>query len=510
MLDSISANYIHKNPCFALLGRLKHAATRVPRHMSYIRTMMRLVNCVVCLSLLGAAADTYAQLKGKWTKEFISDTCVGMTALGADSLGVMAITNKPYLLGSMMTTWVSSDSGRHSKSQSFYTRSVRPWPNNFNTTNFFSARLTDDRRANFTTIQVGSGNQIAISLNNGLNWGPSPNLLINGRIAVTKMFNPDSGYQIVYEIDWTNQKTSFYGQAVYDSGFGLTYPALWNFTVDGRVQDCEGLVISRDSFFLSMTIDGRTKTARTTDGGNWWTFKDYDSSFGKLKALAPGKRPGVMFAVWRPGQDDAAVSFDFGTSWGVLNTPLTGGRAQRIYESDTGVYWLMIGRTPYDVMVNLHTWVPPAHVDTLYYTTDAGSTWHIDSSFFGDTVVAMCWPTPTLGYVLFKRDGKIYFGRWDAAQPTRDVAKDRGYSKHAVSIYPNPASDKLTLLLESGRPRSAELFDLLGHTVHRWQLDPHVFRAELVLPAHLSSGAYSIVITYSNGERSQAKVVIDR
>lgn len=77
----------------------------------------------------------------------------------------------------------------------------------------------------------------------------------------------------------------------------------------------------------------------------------------------------------------------------------------------------------------------------------------------------------------------------------------------AVRVFPNPASDQITIVFDSkqSKPSSMQLIDMLGHVVYRQEID--IRDVNIIQTMVLANGVYHLMIT-TNGTMKFVKVVV--
>ncbi|MCS7074560.1 MAG: T9SS type A sorting domain-containing protein, partial [Bacteroidia bacterium] len=77
------------------------------------------------------------------------------------------------------------------------------------------------------------------------------------------------------------------------------------------------------------------------------------------------------------------------------------------------------------------------------------------------------------------------------------------------SLYPNPASDAVTLEVEFGKPTDAtiELWEIRGTKVRSWEITKEQTYRKTFSVSDLSSGVYLLKVNTSNGTIRQRLIV---
>jgi hypothetical protein len=435
--------------------------------MPFLRSLLLL------LVILACAASVRAQLPGTWEKIYICDTCYRPFAIFADEDAVLVLkgdisTAPPKAWGMHYTTYASLDTGTTWKEAKVYTEYIPLEPSNFNVTNFFAPNPTDDRRGRkptcttyCTSVNYGGG-QIFASFNSGTNWDHTLHYTI-GEAATYKMFGASNGYLIAHKSDRDTFK--FTGHVITDTGFTYS-PATFKLNIRGHNEFnklpllADGIIWDRQVMNLFIIKDSITTLYKTTNGGNSWASLPFAAGIGPIRPIAQGYKSGRMIGIRRKATNDLMVTDNYGATWDTLG-PHT-DRAMYVHEPAENQMWLLAARSSVFPQVNLFDLRATAQVDTLYFSSDQGKTWQQDLTFAGDTICAMAWATPRLGYVLGKRDGRTYVARFI---PNRklDVAPTFYEEYIHVSAHPNPFEKEISLISDRTAEALITVRDILGN-----------------------------------------------
>ena len=142
-------------------------------------------------------------------------------------------------------------------------------------------------------------------------------------------------------------------------------------------------------------------------------------------------------------RSDFAYSSDGGISWRLDSS--FPGRLYRISPTSHGSVWCLIGSglpNNFDVPPDLYNeWSAGLFADTLYYSTNYGRAWSIDSTTFaGEQVLEMHWLDPNHGWIAALHYDTAFIYRYEA--PTASVASN-SIKATALRCFPNPCSGDL-------------------------------------------------------------------
>jgi hypothetical protein len=161
--------------------------------------------------------------------------------------------------------------------------------------------------------------------------------------------------------------------------------------------------------------------------------------------------------------------------------------------------WTFVGHTIWEVGPDLSDVYPKltGYADSLMFSSDEGLSWHFDPSFIGDTVLMMTWPDSTHGYVVTRRDKKLYVYRW--IEGSNGVAVNT--TEQPLALREEPVRDWLVFDSPTSLNSSVEIIDVLGRTVMRFRQNLQTSQHRLDVRG-LPSGEYSLKV--SNGQKSRA------
>jgi hypothetical protein len=75
-----------------------------------------------------------------------------------------------------------------------------------------------------------------------------------------------------------------------------------------------------------------------------------------------------------------------------------------------------------------------------------------------------------------------------------------------MKVYPNPASDKLTVVWEYEGEMTIELFDYSGRNIGHYSVNGDHFELKR---NGLKSGSYLLIISTENGQRSTERIIFN-
>jgi hypothetical protein len=193
-------------------------------------------------------------------------------------------------------------------------------------------------------------------------------------------------------------------------------------------------------------------------------------------------------------------SADNGANWGT-DRDLT-------QNTDTTYYYPFIVRDGSDI----HLTYVKAFIGGQYlHSGDGGATWDAPYTFFAGSIgiTAFTAYTGCTVHIIYlnNTDHHIYYlrnptGNTEHCAIITDIAENK--SKDNVSVYPNPASDKINLQIPQQfvQTKTLEIFDCIGQL----QLIRSEDFSEIDISS-LAKGLYFIVLTNGDNERMVSKII---
>ncbi|MFK7770834.1 MAG: YCF48-related protein [Saprospiraceae bacterium] len=238
-----------------------------------------------------------------------------------------------------------------------------------------------------------------------------------------------------------------------------------------------------DAYFINDSLGYMTSwysgnLVKTTDGGESWT------EVTSIKLINPHNQYGVTFPSSDIGvvtsKNHIAKTIDGGATW----VSIYSHQDNNIFFTPGGIFstsednYIVIGGHIANV----------EEVETIYETTDGGTTWNLsntsdnrlnDVTCIGDKCYAVGWN----GTVLTK---------------SNDVVNTNHLLSEVVTIdvYPNPVTDHLQIKVDEMDIEGIEILDLLGkvHGKYSWL-------GNSVFVGNLAKGVYLLKVKFAGGEK---------
>jgi hypothetical protein len=268
--------------------------------------------------------------------------------------------------------------------------------------------------------------------------------------------------------------------------------------------------VSRDSLHQIVLFENHSNQPvlfQTSTGGKQWTRRTATGTGGSslnrprnLILTSDSNRFYVLLKAESFGNSilqDFIATTDGGNTWRV-DTAFQ-GRIYLLSSSSVHRLWGFVGHSIFQNGADL-SFVYPAltgYADSLMFSSDEGASWHFDPSFIGDTVLMMTWPDSTHGYVVTRRDKKLYVYRW--IEGSNGVAVNT--TEQTLALREEPVRDWLVFDSPASLNSSVEIIDVLGRTVMRFRQNIQASQHHLDVRG-LPSGEYSLKV--SNGQKSWA------
>jgi hypothetical protein len=268
--------------------------------------------------------------------------------------------------------------------------------------------------------------------------------------------------------------------------------------------------ISTDSLHQKVLFEDHSNQPvlfQTSTGGKQWARRTATGSGGtrlnnprNLVVTSDASRFYILLEAPPFGSSvlqDFIATTDGGDTWRVDTT--FQGRIYLLSSSSVHNLWTFVGHTIWEVGPDLSDVYPKltGYADSLMFSSDEGLSWHFDPSFIGDTVLMMTWPDSTHGYVVTRRDKKLYVYRW--IEGSNGVAVNT--TEQPLALREEPVRDWLVFDSPTSLNSSVEIIDVLGRTVMRFRQNLQTSQHRLDVRG-LPSGEYSLKV--SNGQKSWA------
>ena len=398
---------------------------------------------IVIFFLLHVEVPAHAQPPGHWVPSFrIAYPRAQVNAFGfIDSTHALVLidsgtTSTHFYFtsngGASWIPWGSTDSGYYMFSGAAHPVQILSGKNIY-----YAGAASDFWRSNDSghTFRLSSGP-----------WSPT------NQIA-SKMFTSEFGSVIVGYPDL------FLG--VYE-----TRDSGQSFELRGSTSAITGSV--NDAFFLDslnwLVALHYKNILKTRDGGLTWDTVLNPKQVAFYNAVIPSPDRSHLYVTGglASGKSYSASFFastDTGNTWRA-DSSIYGNRVARMACPAPGKLWAL-------VRTGLQT-----AADSLFYSSDDGKSWAIDSvTFIGKSLADIVWPDSTHGYITAQQgDTAIIYRYVNVSGMVPEEAPQNRTHELGLSCYPSPVSQLLHVDLSRARgvtdfPLSAGLFDVLGRKV---------------------------------------------
>lgn len=430
--------------------------------------------CLIACMSLSARAQTH-----HWVPTVICEKCTPRGFVYGDSLHHVMVIGKPDLKGSFRYT-ENGGATFHEPSYAdpfYYVAFVIGYS--------YSSYIAP------STYYLFLGLSLWVSTDNGDTWA------VRGEVGA----NPDAGHMWDGAngmiVQWGTRAKSL---VTTDSGRSFQLTAQW---------DQPGLGIFFQDSSKLWRINRKVVSFSWDRGETWQGSLPVDSTgqdivYTYLQQTKDTNRLYLIGGV--RGRSDFFVSTDAGMSWKEIHA--TGGsRILRVAEQTPERLWLMVSRRlafpPDDVFESRGL---SRFSDTLYYTTDGGSTWERDLSFVGDTISELQFHGPNQGFVVSTRDSTVRL--WRYVQGPASVEQLDAFDPSSMYIHPNPSSGEIKYYPRLGGECNVRLVDTYGRTVFEdSQRLEHVRETKLAIPDHLPNGLYFLELARGDARAGQRFVL---
>lgn len=417
-----------------------------------------------------------AQSAHRWQPNSVCHPCIPIALSVADSSLAVMVVREMVAGDSQILTYYTVDGGRSWANSSLVDGYV------------FTGKAGFDY---FTFIPPGnlylfSPSILQVSSDSGRSWS-TRSILANTQSG--RFFNPSFGYRLLGP----------------NADLRMTLDSGYQFT--DRVSEWSGL--PRHFAVLDSNRFWRIQDEiiyRTYDRGvSWETIMPLDTAgrqivYRYLTRTADTNRLYLIGGVDR--EWDYLASTDGGTSW-IEKSLGSKGRVVMLAEQEEQKLWILMARRQMYPSKNLYA----ANLrqgyfsDTLYHTSDDGTSWQKDLTFVNDTISDLQFISPTVGYVVSTRDSTVRVWRY---VPESAALKAQGYDGRSMYIYPNPASTEIKFYPQLGGECKLRLLDIFGRTAHEEDVSlPHMQVFKLSLPDHLPNGLYFLELVRGDARAGQ-------
>lgn len=238
----------------------------------------------------------------------------------------------------------------------------------------------------------------------------------------------------------------------------------------------------------NVTITQGVKVYKTTDGGATWE----ESSSG-LEELAQGQNT-ILNATINPLN---ANEYLLATTQGIFLSTNQGETWTQIFDEYVDkVSFSNIG-SGHIVAVNHYSdgWLFPESPSRIVYSTDNGVNWEIIS---GEALEYLNSSSSTIQF--FEESADVYFGTFDTglAKYTIDLStlgtENNQFDSQEIVLFPNPASDRITVQSKNSIVKSVTIYSLSGQLVLK-----AIDNLQDVDVSKLSSGVHLVKVETDKG-----------
>ena len=336
------------------------------------------------------------------------------------------------------------------------------WTNlNFNNVGF-SIYFTDASTGYMAGIDT-----IFKTINGGANWTKYPLGLGTVIIMDIYFFNASVGYATAWDY---NSNTTY---MLHTTDAGASWISVAGGVAGGQLN---GLFCTSATTCYAVGWNGSGHGVyKTTDGGNVWTFlSDPSGDCGSIYFTSATN--GVVV-----GGHYIYQTTDGGNSWNPVYNNSTNGPATVCFADANNGF--AVGKS-----------------GTIVNTTDGGATWNPMSSPTTNDLSNVNFPTATTGYAVGNTGTIIKF--------TGLVGIEDNNYHSAISIFPNPASDIVTLNInrKSNEAFTLNIYNVIGTLVKSATMKQNQQQINI---GDLCNGIYMVTIKSKNLTENQ-KLIIQR
>jgi hypothetical protein len=441
--------------------------------------------------LIFASASSAQTQRGNWLRYQLFDKCLPtskLAFLNADT-GVVVLR---YLGSTPLISCITQDGGR--------TWDTIQYPNGAPI-----GRLYPFRKSGY----ISAGSTVEYSSRDGKEWTLHQDPFFFRYLTRSYPISFDSTVAIMSYMDSSRLFLSVdTGNTFTDLGFAFRAASI----ADGASQSPSDIVLSIQSsglfqtiFYLSDTGWVENVLADTSTGFKWV----------ELNPVVAGAKKGQFFVLG--GKIDSANGIfgrvtdyyetkDGGRSWTAINS-VAEGRVVLLANPEPNFIVVAVGHIRYSHLeynnivnsVNKQRGIPEKWIDSIFISTDGGTTWQKDgTSFAGDTIVGMYWVSSKVGYVISYRDSTSYLSRYNSQQGA--VIDHSGPNPKWMNLSPNPASSYITFtnyLLDANEIRIVNTLGEIVYSEQRRMGYKEICR--LNLPDFLLPGCYCLCTSSGNG-----------
>ncbi len=283
-------------------------------------------------------------------------------------------------------------------------------------------------------------------------------------LKASRMFTPAYGIGLsipndIYTFMTTDSTNSFGYRA------STTAPPLASIT--------DAVWLDSNRCYVALRVGVHDQIWKSEDGARTWKTS-YASSFATVISQIVASQDSLfayaLLLNYSNGPASMLKTTNGGQLW-VTDSAIYKPRIQHMASPARGKLWACVANSPHG----------PA--DSLYYSSDNGKSWSVDSTtFIGDTILSMAWPDSSHGFILAQRHDTLWAYRY-IPEGVGSVSDRVMLVASQLSIRPNPADDRITVESANGQ---LIIMDALGRTYDT----PKV--ANVLDVSKLASGVYFI------------------
>lgn len=346
-------------------------------------------------------------------------------------------------------------------------------PQNTGTTYQLAGLQFIDANIGYSTSWFDDGGKIIKTVNGGTTWNDISLNISGAHSGGIYFFSADTGFLAFGDNSISNSKIlkTVNGGVLWDTVYsgGTGWLSFFHFS-------------DRNNGYATVS---ESKVLKTTDGGNNWTllnniggdlwmsgvyFFDKDTGF-------------VGGGDYNSGGGSIFKTTDGGSTWQTLST--TYGTSIMLFTTDVIGYAIGFDNT---------------NVKKILKTTNGGANWAFDTTPTDSTLNGISFPTANIGYVV--GNGGIILKTTNGTSIAENIIKER------INIYPNPASEFITLSTDINNKSDLTLniYNITGTLVKSEILRQNNRQINIV---DLSDGVYMVEIKTKEWTEKQ-KLIIQR
>lgn len=296
---------------------------------------------------------------------------------------------------------------------------------------------------------------------------------VPGVALAQEFIAPDSGYRIMAMPNGFEIRGSF------DSNFiFIERISEWT-TSEPGLQVRTARILSKDRVIVSILLGSSSFLLSTIDGGMTWTQRPIlePTPYGVpyFDVIASTTNPDRFYAIGGLGDStDFVRTTDGGQTWKEYHDRAP-GRIMRIVETSPESMWILVNRKVTTDKNELTFYLEEGHIaDSLFFSSDGGDTWLLQSSVVGDTVADIVADENGRLHVLSLRNGSTILRTFSSG--FNSVERSRFKRDADLRLHPNPSSDFIRFVLDRRAKLTVRIVDPLGRVYleDEVEVQPHV------------------------------------